>query len=242
MANSSNHRIVPGSEWGRTTPLGRSMSFPVSDLFVHHTVTSVTSDPFRDQRVIDDIGEQRFGIFSYSYTIHPDGTIMEGAGDHVGAHTSGRNSTSLSISLIGNYEERKPTAAQVDSFRWLRGDLVARGRLTALHAMRPHRAVKATACPGKHVIALWDELQKPHPTDPKPNEGNDNDMNLPTIIWMPDKGHACLLFPDGALLEGPTEDEQSAFVAVLDMGKEDRVANGIQVARYRSAWKKAHST
>lgn len=162
-------RIVPRSEWGATAGRGPRMLLPVGTLYLHHTVTTPTGDPYADMRTVERIGRQRFGIFSYSYAVHPDGTCMEGAGDTRGAHTGGHNSTSLAVVLIGNYETSRPTDAQIATVGQLRGDLVARRRLTAGHRFRPHRAVKQTACPGRHAVDAMHLMTPDSPVEEDPD-------------------------------------------------------------------------
>jgi N-acetylmuramoyl-L-alanine amidase len=126
----------------------------VSDIFIHHSVTTPTNDPAADARSLDRIGRQRFGRFSYSYVIHPSGVVLEGAGDTVGAHTSGHNSTSLGICFIGNFENQDPTDAALDACNDLIRVLKFGGLVAPRPKVRAHRAVKTTACPGGRLNAL----------------------------------------------------------------------------------------
>lgn len=153
-------RYLSRAQWGCTTPLGPKMKLPVSTIFIHHSVTKATNNPVADMRALDRIGRQRFGRFSYSYVIHPNGTVMEGAGDRVGAHTGGYNSTSIGVCFIGNYEEHGGTLQQVAGFIDLVRMLQARGHVTRNVNIRAHRDVKATACPGRHLVAGIPALRK----------------------------------------------------------------------------------
>jgi hypothetical protein len=93
-------RIVPRAEWGassRSLP-ATAMRLPASQVFIHHSVTSVTPDPYLDMRTIEAVGISRFNQFSYSFVVHPhDGEIMEGCGLKRGAHTARWNSTSFGV-------------------------------------------------------------------------------------------------------------------------------------------------
>jgi hypothetical protein len=138
------------------------MRLPATQVFIHHSVTAVTSMPFADMRAIESIGMQRFGQFPYSYCIHPqDGQILEGCGLLRGAHTAGRNSTSFGICWIGNYEERAPKVQQLDATRALIDRLTRDGHLAPGAAILGHRDVYATACPGRRLYDMLDVIRHP---------------------------------------------------------------------------------
>lgn len=147
-------------EWGASAPLGLLMRLPAVGVHVHHSVTSV-NDPVSDMLELERIGVQRFGRFSYSFCGHPDGTVGEGAGLHIGAHTANWNSTTFGYCFIGNYEERFLTSIQKEGFRRWRYEMIANGFLRADAWMIPHGDRASTACPGRNVRAEWAELQAP---------------------------------------------------------------------------------
>lgn len=157
--------IITRTQWGANPtslpPVG--MSLPASRVFIHHSVTAVSSDPLADQRVIERIGLQRFGQFSYSYNIHPrDGEILEGCGLRRGAHTAGQNSSSFGICWVGDYTHRVPKVQQLDATRWLIYELKRRGMLRADAMILGHRDTGfATACPGAKLHAMLTTLRKP---------------------------------------------------------------------------------
>ena len=158
-------------QWGATTPLGPPVRTPVSRVFIHHTVTNPTADPARDARTLDAIGRSRFGIFSYSWVIHPDGTIIEGAGLHRGAHTGGYNSSSFGIAFIGNFENTGPTKEAMFAAANLIKFLKLGGKVTRNVQILPHRSVKSTACPGKNLnnaLPLLRGMVAASPEPPKP--------------------------------------------------------------------------
>lgn len=169
-------QLIGRNQWGiRTKVSANSVNTPVSKLYVHHSVTRSTDEPYRDMRVIDDIGNQRFGRFSYSFAIHPTGVVMEGAGLRVGAHTANQNSSSFGIVFIGNYETQRLDDKAVQSFRELRSWLIGHGLLNPTHHIAPHRSVKNTACPGRYVMERWNELLKPVGS-PQPPPKEEDDM------------------------------------------------------------------
>lgn len=157
-------RITTRAEWGAkidSLPL-TWMVLPAKEVWAHHTVTEPSSDPKRDMRAVEAIGLQRFGIFSYSFCIHPDGTVLEGAGLRRGAHTAQRNSTAFGLSFIGNYENRDPTAEQIDAGRWLIWRLQGQGHLRpGTFPTGGHRDLMSTACPGTKLYRRLGDLRRP---------------------------------------------------------------------------------
>lgn len=146
--------FVPREDWDHQVdfPTGR-VARPVSDVFIHHTVTNPTGDPCRDARHVESILDER-DLDGYSYLVHPSGVILQFAGSRRGEHTGGHNSTSYAFSFIGNYDEMQPTLAQlVNTARCLNllrlnGDVVP---TLGDVRIRPHSDVKTTACPGVNV-------------------------------------------------------------------------------------------
>lgn len=156
--------IVTRADWGahpESLPTAR-MTLPAVELWLHHTVTKPSADPVRDMRAIEAIGVQRFGVFSYSYCVHPSGVVLEGAGLGRGAHTKGRNSTSFGVSFIGNYDVLAPTPEQMESARWLIWWLQEEGHLRPeIYPTGGHRDVFSTACPGARLYGRLDDLRAP---------------------------------------------------------------------------------
>lgn len=156
--------VVARSVWGAkpgSLP-DAPMRLPASHVFIHHSVTAVTADPYADMRQIERVGMERFGCFPYSYCVHPRaGEVLEGAGLARGAHTGRWNSTSFGIGWIGNYDERSPKVAQIDATRALIADLQAAGHLRRNVQIFAHRDVAATACPGQKLYDILDVIRHP---------------------------------------------------------------------------------
>jgi hypothetical protein len=146
--------VVSRGQWGHSAPLGPLMNLPASEVWLHHSVTPVSGDPHADMRRIERVGVSRFGRFSYSFAVHPNGTVLEGAGLTVGAHTAKRNSRAFGIVWIGNYETQAPTAQQINATAALIRHLVGTGRLPpGTYPTGGHRDVATTACPGRLAYA-----------------------------------------------------------------------------------------
>jgi hypothetical protein len=130
---------------------------PSNGLWIHHSVTRATKDAVTDARVIANIGIARFGRLSYSFIVHPDGTILEGQNGHVGAHTRGQNSVSQAVCAVGNYENDQPTPEMLLAIRSLAGRF---GPILGGHRDAPGAA---TACPGRNLYAAIPSLKVPEP-------------------------------------------------------------------------------
>lgn len=170
------------------------MVLPAREVWLHHSVTKVTADPLADMRAIDAIGIQRFGHVSYSWCFHPDGTVLEGAGLRVGAHTAGRNSTSFGFALIGDYTRRNITPAQADAVRAMIAQLIkTRSLRPGTYPTGGHRDLKATACPGDRAYALLPGLRVPWIAPTK-----EEDVALVDVMADP-RGGVWALMADGTV-------------------------------------------
>ena len=206
-------RVVTRSEWGATAPTGPPMRLPVAELWLHHSVTQLTDDPHKDMKVIERIGVQRFGRFSYSWAYHARARVLlEGAGNTVGAHTAGRNSTSLGLVLIGNFEELDLTDDNVADLRWSIAWLIAGNRLKAgTYPTGGHRDLKQTACPGGRAYARIDDIRRQVSPQVSPPE---DDVKNYTVLIIKDKGFH-VLTPVGTRIWIPTIEDVGAW---LDAG------------------------
>lgn len=156
--------IVARTVWGASPSSlpTTEMRLPATQVYIHHSVTEPTLDPYADMRTLEKIGLQRFGQFSYSYCVHPkDGLVLEGCGLRRGAHTAQRNSTSFGICWIGNYEERSPKTQQIDATRALIDQLTRAGHLVPGADIYGHRDVDQTACPGRKLYEVLDLIRHP---------------------------------------------------------------------------------
>jgi len=151
---------IPRAQWGHPGPVGRPMRLPATTLFVHHSVTPARNG-VATPRQIANIGISRFGRSSYSYVVTPDGTIYELQGTHVGAHTKGHNSTTLALCFAGNYENDRPTSAQIEAAGQLHRDLVTQGALRPNAPIKGHRDASgaSTACPGRNLYAALPQIR-----------------------------------------------------------------------------------
>ncbi|QSF45050.1 peptidoglycan recognition protein family protein [Paenibacillus tianjinensis] len=85
-----------------------------------------------------------------------DGQIRSGRGYHVGAHTLGRNETSIGVCMSGNMDLHHPSKRQMDSLLRLCRYLMDRYKLSPEDVVG-HREVAGVtkSCPGSHVDMNW---------------------------------------------------------------------------------------
>ena len=138
-------------EWLAPAPKAalQRMALPVSTVFLHHTVTPVSSDPKADFRKVTNYS--KYVDVPYTVMVHPDGTIATGrylnGVPALGAHTSGKNSVSLGVAVLGNYVNDQPTQAAIDSVATVLSAFIANGFITTSFVLKAHQdAPYATAC------------------------------------------------------------------------------------------------
>jgi hypothetical protein len=171
--------IASRASWGARYPDGDlTLSGPAVEVFVHHSVTAQLSpdasvaEEAEQMRALESVGQTRFGTgISYNVVIFPSGRAYQGVSwNRRGTHTGGRNSTSRSICLAGNYEVSEPTAAQISTAAAIFG--AGKDRWWTRDApLAGHRDVSQTACPGQYLYARLDDIRTGSgSTPPSPGE------------------------------------------------------------------------
>jgi len=152
----NGYTLASRSLWKPAYPNDRPpMPIPARRVFIHHTVTPTTVDPCHDMRVVERALRSNGRLDpGYSFTVHPSGVVLEGAGHKVGKHTMNHNSTSYGIALIGNYQINQPTLAQIIAVSRTINLLRVGGHLVLNGAedIDPHKDVYPTACPCINVL------------------------------------------------------------------------------------------
>lgn len=149
--------LLPGIlVFARTAP---NLLLRPRGIVVHHSAMgSDSADAEADVAGLDAAHAKRgFAAFywgrtyhiGYHYVIHADGRVEGGRPEHcVGAHTIGFNDR-IGICLLGNFENRPPTRAQMDALVRLCRTLRARYDI-GLDAIAGHGdCTHKTACPGR---------------------------------------------------------------------------------------------
>lgn len=84
----------------------------IEKLIIHHTsrVNFTAKDTHQFHQ-----NERGWSGIGYNYFIEKDGSIIEGRGLHVGAHTYGYNRKTIGICATGDFDIEFPTPAQIKS-------------------------------------------------------------------------------------------------------------------------------
>jgi len=151
--------IVRRADWGARPPKGRpkDIAAPVKYLFLHHSAGPDGGPEVL--RNIQSFHQQHRGWSDIAYTwlYSPSTrTWYEGRGPGVaGAHTRGYNSIGHAVCVLGNYERAQlPMTAIDDLAEWA----TWHGGTWGPDQYVPHLAMGKTACPGRNIIAVLDQI------------------------------------------------------------------------------------
>lgn len=167
--------IVTRALWNAANPTRITpFNLPAREVYVHHGASAFPAElgdrdgdgvPDGEEALVREYQQFHFGKgwsdIAYNWLISPTGRIYEGRGwDRVGGGTgSPEDSWSMSICALGNYEQREPTAAMVQAYIDLIVAGIRAGKLTADVTIKGDRDVNSTACPGKHLYAMLDDIR-----------------------------------------------------------------------------------
>lgn len=116
----------------------------VNEVIIHHSAGENLSVADIDRIHV----EQGYDGFGYHFFITKEGTVIKGRDiNEIGCHTYGMNEKTIGICLEGNFEENKPTEAQMNSLLYLSKDLYDVYRIKKFST---HKDYNNTLCPGKN--------------------------------------------------------------------------------------------
>ena len=133
-----------------------------TDMIVLHHTGNPTDDDLSAAEIHHSHLAQGWAGIGYHYLIRKDGMIEQGRrSEAVGAHAYRYNKTSVGVSLAGNFDIGKPTAAQIASVN----ELVA--WLCLKYGLDPqkkgvivgHRNLNDTSCPGENLYKRLSEIR-----------------------------------------------------------------------------------
>lgn len=176
--NDFKVRTTVRNEDGKQLRWSRQYSGKVKVLAVHHTALMVTGDERSGVERMRALyayhsNNRGWGDVGYHYVIDESGQIYEGrsGGDFVVAgHAYCNNVGTVGVALMGNFEEEKPTQAQMRSLQWLLSDLAEtydievggtvqfHGRTT--NTVVGHRDLVSTECPGFYAYGVLDQVRR----------------------------------------------------------------------------------
>lgn len=179
--------VIAASEWrkGLTPPKEAPSKTTVKHIIVHHSAGSNTTTNFMEAvrniytfHTTPPPNGNGWNDVGYNFLIAQDGTIFQGRdgqgimdGDNVlGAHFCGKNSGTMGICLLGNYNEVQPSNAAIKSLINLAGWKLGKEKLPVigqfqhtdglLNIISGHRDGCATECPGNNLYTKLAELRQ----------------------------------------------------------------------------------
>ncbi|MBN1426923.1 MAG: N-acetylmuramoyl-L-alanine amidase [Anaerolineae bacterium] len=162
--------IVPRADWGAAEPKIEGSAEGVYDIttnpegwlvynnpleevlttiVVHHSALPLSDGPREIQQMHFEF--KNYADIGYHFVIDEVGIIYEGRPLNVrGAHTGGRNTGTVGVVLLGNFQVDKPTSEQIETLRKLSSCLI---ELYGITHLAGHRSFQpgVTECPGSNL-------------------------------------------------------------------------------------------
>jgi len=161
--------VLPRKNWTRHGIASRNIDAMngVNQITIHHegwtpvTFTTATAAYDRIENIRQIHTRDRgWADIGYHYIIDRAGRVIEGRPiRYQGAHVSNNNPHNLGILVLGNFEKQKPSSAQVQSLGKFTRLMMKTHRVPA-SAVRTHREINPTQCPGRALQAQIDQLRR----------------------------------------------------------------------------------
>lgn len=182
LPNGYNGTVIARDKWTPFCPNVRDMNpmGSVRKITVHHTgndvFTAAGTASVREELQTVLRGEMAVGHddIAYHYIIDPAGRVWEGRsmryqGSHVRNWKGVDNRTgNIGVMLLGNFEEQRPTKAQLVSVEAFVKDLQKKygiprqakvgGRISKDRGVFTHQELSPTLCPGRNLQGTWKEV------------------------------------------------------------------------------------
>lgn len=154
-------------DWGADLREFEPARKPAHNVVVHHTATrgelgATILYEARQVRAIEDhhVDVNGWRGIGYNFVVTLNGRIFVGRGwGRVGAHTAGRNSTSVGIALLMHSGRQDVTPAALEAARWLIEEGVRQTWIAAMPRVTGHRDWAETECPGDRLYVVLDQLR-----------------------------------------------------------------------------------
>lgn len=169
-------RVISRRQWGADPSLTDRCDSPrygrsANMVFVHHTVNSNQYSPRESPAIVRSIYAyhtqgQNWCDIGYNALVDRFGNIYAGRRGGInkpvrGAHAGDYNTGTVGVSLIGNFQQRRPSARMMNalvrfvgwrlgtSYKPVRGTVRISG--ASFKRISGHRDAMSTACPGRYV-------------------------------------------------------------------------------------------
>jgi hypothetical protein len=162
-ATSAASTRIPGvlarDAWAQGAPAPGLMKRlrSVRYITVHHDGMAPFSDPSREGAAsrLESIRRahrgSNWGDIGYHFAIDRGGRVWEGrALAYQGAHVKDHNEGNVGVVLLGNFDEQRPSAAQIEALREHVNRLMRVFHVSA-DRLRTHQEWAPTACPGRSL-------------------------------------------------------------------------------------------
>lgn len=164
--------VLPRSAWATGDPIPARMNrlTGVSRITVHHDgMAPAQLASSRDAAGRIDLirrahQSEGWGDIGYHFIIDPFGQVWQGRPlAYQGAHVRDNNPGNLGILNLGNFEHQRPTNPQLATLELFLADRMRAYRVP-LNAVRTHRELTPTLCPGRNMQAAMNHLRSVSPT------------------------------------------------------------------------------
>lgn len=154
--------VISRSEWAQGNPIAARMTpaKPYWRITIHHdgidsfTTTDRSAAAARLEQIrqahLNRSGEP-FGDIGYHYLIDPAGRVWQGRPlDWQGAHVRATNDGNLGVCCLGNFQQQRPTEAQLAALDRFVATQMARYSVP-VSRVYTHRELGPTVCPGNNL-------------------------------------------------------------------------------------------
>ncbi|MGD1894309.1 MAG: N-acetylmuramoyl-L-alanine amidase [Cyclobacteriaceae bacterium] len=225
--------LVTQEEWraGLPAPTYQRASTQVAHVIIHHSATSNSLADYKN--VVRNIylfhtQDRGWSDIGYNFLVAPDGTLFEGRSsgrqsvesDNIrGAHFCSRNSGTMGVCLLGNYNSAIPTDTalatimRVTSWKLEKEGLdpfasSAHSTNSNLGVIAGHRNGCATECPGENLYARLEDIRLATDELLATNCGEESEPQAFNVYPVPN---------DGMLTIALTQPDSTVILDVLDM-------------------------
>ena len=160
-----DYRIVRRSSWTKQSVRSNNRILgSVNRITIHHTGEHGDIAKLPDLEVVKRIenyhrNERKWAAIGYHFLIGRNGIVYEGRpARYQGAHTRSNNRNNLGISMIGDFNKRKPGGVQLSALESLINDKRSKYNVRKRNVFG-HRDLSPSVCPGKYLYA-WLQTYK----------------------------------------------------------------------------------
>lgn len=161
--------VLPRTAWASAgvIPARMNRMLPVRRITLHHDgLTPVALRSRGDIAArIDQIRlshtNRGWGDIGYHYVVDPAGNVWEGRPlAWQGAHVGGQNEGNVGVLVMGNFEEQRPTGAQIEAVDRFVSALMLQHRVP-VGRLHTHKELAKTDCPGRNLQPLLNVARAP---------------------------------------------------------------------------------